>query len=67
MGTEATEMIRSLIEECGGVVKTAKRFGVTRQSVYNWIKHGEVGGNTAIAIERATCGKYKALNLCGKN
>lgn len=56
--------IQKAVELLGGQALTAKRIGVSKQSVFAWV-HGikSVPGVRAIQIERATNGEVKVDDL----
>lgn len=51
--------IEQVIEHFGGVLQTAGRLGVTRQSVYDWRKSGKIPFARQAQIELETGGHFK--------
>jgi hypothetical protein len=51
--------IEQVIEHFGGVMQTAERLGVTRQSVYDWRKIGKIPFARQAQIELESGGEFK--------
>jgi DNA-binding transcriptional regulator YdaS (Cro superfamily) len=47
----------------GTQVKMARELGVSRSAVSHWIRRGSIPAERAIAIEIATQGQFKAVDL----
>lgn len=65
MTPKITIEIKKVVEYFGGLSGTAKKFGLTRQAIESWQKHG-VPRETAELIEEISGFKFKAENLYGR-
>ena len=45
--SEAQAIVRTAIRNAGGVTKWARRFGIQRGSIYEWIERAEVPSDRA--------------------
>ncbi|CAB3906373.1 MULTISPECIES: Cro/CI family transcriptional regulator [Achromobacter] len=61
--SEAQAIVRTAIRNAGGVTKWARRFGIQRGSIYEWIERAEVPSDRAVIIERESCGVAKRQDL----
>lgn len=61
------ETIAKVIDFFGSQAKLAKAIGVEQGTVTGWLnrKHG-INAINALKIEKATNGKFKAVDLCPK-
>jgi DNA-binding transcriptional regulator YdaS (Cro superfamily) len=49
----------------GNQAATARACGVSQPTVHGWVSGAhKISPQTAIRIEKATCGKFKAVNIC---
>lgn len=55
--------MNELIEHFGNQNQMAKKLGVTRAYIWQWVKAGKVPARQAIKIEELTDGKFKAVDL----
>ena len=57
------DVLSEAIAWAGGKSALARRVGVTRSAVSHWIKRGRVPAESALKIERLSCGLFKAVDL----
>lgn len=55
--------VHAAIRLAGGVSKWARRFNITRSSIYDWIARAEVPSDRAVVIERESCHLAKRQDL----
>lgn len=60
------EQFDVLISWAGGKSQLARVIGVSRSAVSQWIKRGYIPAHNAVAIERFSLGKFKAVEMSEK-
>jgi DNA-binding transcriptional regulator YdaS (Cro superfamily) len=64
---QTTFLYKSVVDYFGTQEKCAEAIGVTQSAVHQWVAgKSYMSGEIAFAVEKATEGKFKAIDLCAK-
>lgn len=59
---QRTELNR-LVEHCGNASSLAAQLGISRQTVFYWLKRGRISATYATKVERETKGEFKRQEM----